>query len=110
MCPSTVPFLKNSPFDFLSFISHLPPRVCAALDFCCDAPVLPGDDPIPTEARLAFFNETRHSYGRTALMLSGGAALGFYHMGVMKALMENGLMPRVLSGGECYNLSEYSLS
>jgi len=72
--------------------------VCAALDFCCDAPVKPGDVPIPTDARLAFFNETRHSYGRTALLLSGGAALGFYHVGVVKTLMENGLMPRVLGG------------
>jgi predicted acylesterase/phospholipase RssA len=72
--------------------------VCAALDFCCDAPVVAGESPIPTDARLAFFNETRHSYGRTALLLSGGAALGFYHVGVVKALMENRLMPRVLGG------------
>jgi TAG lipase/steryl ester hydrolase/phospholipase A2/LPA acyltransferase len=72
--------------------------VCAALDFCCDAPVLPGEDPIPTDARLAFFNETRHAYGRTALLLSGGAALGFYHVGVVKTLMENRLMPRVIGG------------
>lgn len=72
--------------------------VCAALDFVCDAPVHPGDQPIPTDARLAFFNETRHSYGRTALLLSGGAALGFYHVGVVKTLVENRLMPRVLGG------------
>jgi len=73
--------------------------VCAALEFVCDAPTaLVGEQPIPTEARLAFFNETRHSYGRTALMLSGGAALGFYHVGVVKALMENGVLPRVISG------------
>ncbi|KAG7366819.1 patatin-like phospholipase [Nitzschia inconspicua] len=72
--------------------------VCASLDFVCDAPVAAGESPIPTDARLAFFNETRHSYGRTALLLSGGAALGFYHVGVVKALMENRLMPRVLGG------------
>jgi TAG lipase/steryl ester hydrolase/phospholipase A2/LPA acyltransferase len=72
--------------------------VCAALDFVCDAPVPPGEAPIPTEARLAFFNETRHMYGRTALLLSGGAALGFYHVGVVKCLMQNGLMPRVMGG------------
>mmetsp|Transcript_10990 Transcript_10990/g.15731 ORF Transcript_10990/g.15731 Transcript_10990/m.15731 type:complete len:830 (+) Transcript_10990:208-2697(+) len=72
--------------------------VCAALDFVCDAPVAPNDDPIPNESRLAFFNETRHSYGRTAFLCSGGAALGFYHVGVVKALMTNGLMPRVLGG------------
>lgn len=58
----------------------------------------PGEIPIPTDARLAFFNETRHSYGRTALLLSGGAALGFYHVGVVKTLMQNRLMPRVLGG------------
>lgn len=72
--------------------------VCAALDFVCDAPILPGEDPIPTDARLAFFNETRHAYGRTALLLSGGAALGFYHVGLVKTLMENRLMPRVIGG------------
>jgi len=72
--------------------------VCAALDFVCDAPVPAGEAPIPTDARLAFFNETRHSYGRTALLLSGGAALGFYHVGVVKALMKNNLMPRILGG------------
>ena len=32
------------------------------------------------------------------MLLSGGAALGFYHVGVVKALMENGLLPRVISG------------
>ena len=31
-------------------------------------------------------------------MCSGGAAFGFYHVGVVKALMTNGLMPRVLGG------------
>jgi len=72
--------------------------VCASLDFVCDAPVSVGESPIPTAARLAFFNETRHSYGRSALLLSGGAALGFYHVGVVKTLMENRLMPRVLGG------------
>lgn len=72
--------------------------VCAALDFVCDAPVMAGEDPVPTDARLAFFNETRHAYGRTALLLSGGAALGFYHVGVAKTLMENNLMPRVIGG------------
>jgi len=44
--------------------------VCAALDFVCDAPTPVGEDyPIPTEARLAFFNETRHAYGRSSLLL-----------------------------------------
>ncbi|GMH82738.1 hypothetical protein TrVE_jg11607 [Triparma verrucosa] len=72
--------------------------ICAGLDFVCDGSVLEGDEPIPNDARLAFFNETRHGYGRTAMLLSGGAALGFYHAGVVKALVENKLMPRVIGG------------
>ena len=48
--------------------------------------------------RLAFFNETRHSFGRSALCLSGGATLGIYHVGVVKALLEAQLLPRVISG------------
>lgn len=84
--------------DFPDSIIRYHNVVCASLDFVCDAPVAEGEIPIPTDARLAFFNETRHSYGRSALLLSGGAALGFYHIGVVKTLMENRLMPRVLGG------------
>ena len=71
--------------------------ICASLDFVCHGPSIDQDE-IPIHAKLGFFNETRHSYGRTAFMLSGGAALGFYHVGVVKALMQNGLLPRVISG------------
>ena len=31
-------------------------------------------------------------------MLSGGGVLGFYHLGVVKTLLEQGLLPRVISG------------
>lgn len=68
--------------------------VCNALTFICTS----HSSDIPTDAKLAFFNETRHAYGRTALMLSGGAAMGFYHVGVVKALIEQHMMPRVISG------------
>lgn len=59
---------------------------------------------IPTDAKLAFFNETRHSYGRSALLLSGGAALGFYHVGVVLELLDQGLLPRVISGASAGSL------
>lgn len=32
------------------------------------------------------------------LRLSGGAYLGYYHMGVVNALFQEALLPRVLSG------------
>ena len=69
--------------------------ISEALNLICDNN---DDEDIPSDAKLAFFNETRHAYGRTALMLSGGAALGFYHMGLVKALFKEGLLPRIVSG------------
>lgn len=52
---------------------------------------------LPFSKKLQFFSESKHSYGRTALLLSGGATLGFYHIGVLKALFENQLLPRLKS-------------
>jgi TAG lipase/steryl ester hydrolase/phospholipase A2/LPA acyltransferase len=37
-------------------------------------------------------------YGRPALMLSGGALLGLFHFGVIKALFDENLLPRTISG------------
>ena len=53
---------------------------------------------ISIEKKLEFFSETRHSYGRTALLLSGGATFGKYHFGLLKALYEQDLFPRVICG------------
>jgi NTE family protein len=47
---------------------------------------------------LAGFRRAAHIFGRSALMLSGGATLGFFHLGVVKALFEHDLLPDVLSG------------
>ena len=52
----------------------------------------------PIDDRLAFLRETRHAFGRTALVLSGGGSFGSYHLGVVDALLSAGLLPRVLSG------------
>eukprot|EP00878_Enallax_costatus_P014363 GHUV01015023.1.p1 GENE.GHUV01015023.1~~GHUV01015023.1.p1 ORF type:complete len:539 (+),score=116.66 GHUV01015023.1:555-2171(+) len=53
---------------------------------------------IDNEEKLAFFRETRHAFGRTALLLSGGGGLGSFHLGVVKALFEHTMLPRVLAG------------
>lgn len=41
---------------------------------------------------------TRQSYGRSALLLSGGAILGMNHIGVVKALFEANALPNIISG------------
>ncbi|MBL6752199.1 MAG: DUF3336 domain-containing protein [Nevskia sp.] len=69
-------------------------EVAAALNFLCD-----GHFPeLGTAAKIRFFHETALSYGRSALMLSGGATLGLFHVGVVRALIQENLLPTVISG------------
>lgn len=57
----------------------------ACEDLCCDE-------------KLKFFENCARAYGQPALMFSGGATLGLFHTGVCKALLEQDLLPKVLSG------------
>ncbi|KAL1643134.1 Lipase 5 [Diplodia intermedia] len=41
---------------------------------------------------------TRQSFGRSALLLSGGGTFGMNHIGVIKSLWETNLLPRIISG------------
>eukprot|EP01063_Lacrimia_lanifica_P033606 TRINITY_DN6027_c0_g2_i1.p1 TRINITY_DN6027_c0_g2~~TRINITY_DN6027_c0_g2_i1.p1 ORF type:complete len:647 (+),score=147.18 TRINITY_DN6027_c0_g2_i1:29-1969(+) len=51
----------------------------------------------PMEKFLCFDHACK-SFGRSALLLSGGGALGLYHTGVCKALLESGTLPSMISG------------
>jgi len=75
-------------------IEHYLHEVVRCLDFVCA-----GDFPdFSDEEKLAFFETTSAAFGRSALLLSGGATLGMFHLGVIKALADENLLPRVLSG------------
>ncbi len=50
------------------------------------------------QAKTARFQVAEKVFGRSALLLSGGATWGFHHLGVVKALMDLGLLPHILSG------------
>ncbi|KAG5929812.1 hypothetical protein E4U53_002359 [Claviceps sorghi] len=41
---------------------------------------------------------SRQSFGRSALLLSGGGTFGMTHIGVLKALFQQQLLPRIISG------------
>lgn len=69
-------------------------EVCAALNYICDNDFATAS----AETKLKFFQDTALSFGRSALMLSGGATLGLFHVGVVKTLEQLDLMPLVLSG------------
>ncbi|MGJ8668357.1 MAG: DUF3336 domain-containing protein [Oceanococcus sp.] len=69
-------------------------EVAICLNYLCDNDF----DEFPIEEKIRFFKRTGSSFGRSALMLSGGATLGMFHIGVIKALFSEGVLPRVLSG------------
>jgi NTE family protein len=69
-------------------------EVTALLNHLCDHTIAA----LPYNQKLLFFRHTGQSFGRSALMLSGGANIGMFHIGVIKALREHKLLPRVISG------------
>ncbi len=62
------------------------------------------DDIVDIQQKMDFFYRANICYGRSALMLSGGGVLGFYHLGVVKTLLQQGLLPRVISGASAGSL------
>ena len=50
------------------------------------------------QAKIEFFTDTKQAFGNTALLLSGGATFGLYHLGVVKCLFQHNLLPRIISG------------
>lgn len=69
-------------------------EICGALEHLSP----PSLKSIPWADRVEFFQRASHCYGRSALMLSGGGTLGYFHFGVLKALIEQQLCPAVISG------------
>jgi NTE family protein len=53
---------------------------------------------IPREEKRDFFRRAQHCYGRSALLLSGSGSFLFFHVGVVKALWEQGVLPNILAG------------
>jgi TAG lipase / lysophosphatidylethanolamine acyltransferase len=53
---------------------------------------------LSTQRKLDFLHDTRQGFGRSTLVLQGGAIFGLYHLGVVKALFLRGLLPRIITG------------
>lgn len=58
----------------------------------------PSLDEISFEEKLEFFRRAQHCFGRSALLMSGSGTLLYFHVGVVKALWEQKLLPTILSG------------
>ena len=51
-----------------------------------------------SQAKLDLLHDTRQAFGRSSLVLQGGAMFGLCHLGVIKALHLRGLLPRIITG------------
>lgn len=71
------------------------------VDEIVDALELLGDpnlDEITVEEKLDFFRRAQHCFGQSALMMSGAGMLLYFHVGVVKALWEQNMLPNIMSG------------
>lgn len=69
-------------------------EIVAALTRLADA----DEHEVPFAEKIPLFRRASDCFGRSALMLSGAGSLGPFHLGVVKALAERDLLPRVISG------------
>ncbi|GJN92695.1 hypothetical protein Rhopal_005730-T1 [Rhodotorula paludigena] len=53
---------------------------------------------LPLDEKADFFRSVAKNLGASALCLSGGASFGYYHFGVVRGLLDEGLLPRVITG------------
>jgi NTE family protein len=58
----------------------------------------PEIDEISKEEKLDFFHRADHCFGRSAFMMSGSGSLFYFHIGVVRTLLQHGLLPNILSG------------
>ena len=65
-----------------------------SIDYFCESEV----NGFSKTKKLKMLQESNRIHGETVLILSGGAALGIYHLGVTRALHQENLLPRIISG------------
>lgn len=81
-------------FGTKQLITDYVDEIVAALDHLAS----PAVAEISFDQKLEFFRRASHCFGRSALMMSGAGTLLYFHVGVIKALWEEGLLPTILSG------------
>ena len=75
-------------------------EVSASLNLLCDSSF----KSFPPMRKRRFMKRSARSFGRSALLLSGGASLGLFHLGVIKELTAEGILPRVITGSSAGSL------
>ncbi len=69
-------------------------EIVSTVDYLCDNDF----EGLSHSTKVKLFKHARKNFGQSALMLSGGGAFGIYHFGIVKALIEQNLLPKVIAG------------
>ncbi|CAI6243844.1 unnamed protein product [Periconia digitata] len=72
-------------------------QVALAIDHVTRYPVS-NSAGLTNQTKLDVMHDTRQAFGRSVLVLQGGAIFGLCHLGVVKALHLRGLLPRIIAG------------
>ena len=74
-------------------------QVALAIEYVTSLPTAQSSEQGWTsQAKLDLLHDTRQAFGRSTLVLQGGAMFGLCHLGVVKALHLQGLLPRIITG------------
>lgn len=85
---------RRARFGTKHLIDDYVAEVVAALEHLAS----PAAADLPWAIRHDFFERASACFGRSALMLSGSGSLFYFHVGVVKALWEQRLLPNVMCG------------
>ena len=85
---------QNSKFGTKTLIAEYIEEVASALDHLAK-PRVKG---VSTDEKNDFFHRAQLCFGSSALLMSGAGTYLFFHLGVLKSLWEQDLIPQVLSG------------
>ncbi|KAH9998053.1 hypothetical protein F4779DRAFT_606154 [Xylariaceae sp. FL0662B] len=101
----TSPRLYNRTFTGTKYlIEEYIAQVAGAVEDINVRPATPIHDKHPhvyhlsNQQKLDFLHDFRQAFGRSTLVLQGGAIFGLCHLGVVKALFLQGLLPRIITG------------
>ncbi|PHH90047.1 hypothetical protein CDD83_4648 [Cordyceps sp. RAO-2017] len=102
----TVPKLYNRSFSGTKYlIDEYISQVAEAVEDISTLPTTAfhaggqgGAPALTNQMKLDFIHDTRQAFGRSTLVLQGGAIFGLCHLGVVKALFLRGLLPRIITG------------
>jgi TAG lipase/lysophosphatidylethanolamine acyltransferase len=90
----SAPLYRHSYVGTKALIEEYIHEVVQQLNFIADCQ----QPDIDVAAKQEFFSELLQTFGRTVLILHGGASFGMCHMGVVKALHDRGLFPKIICG------------